>query len=246
MRTFVIIKSKEGIEMINSEFKLLNLQLVIYTPEIYYKKNIILQKIMESFSDKFDGDIISFPIPDDAPKEIPRLSLSDSQKKFKFDTSINRADFHIFLKEPFEIDTYLSFYFELIQKYIKCTNASIGRMAIVVTKFIEKENPANFLVKYFGDKTLAENKQFNDLNDFELHLRKIISLNNFKINSWVRCKNAKVSFGNNKNLDSVLVIQDMNTFSEEIELKKYSIKNLKEFINLALDEQSNILKNIFK
>lgn len=235
--------------MKNLEFKILRLQLVIYTPEIFFKKSTILQKIMESYSDKFDGDIVSIPIPDDAPKEIPRLSLFDSQKKYKFETAINRTDFHIISKESFEIESnlefYINFYLELIQKYIKCTEASIGRMAIVVTKYIEKENPTNFLVKYFYDKTLVENKHFNNLNDFELRFRKVISLKNFKINSWVRCKNAKVNFGTKKNFDSVLVIQDMNTFSEELELKKYSVQDLKEFINLALDKQSNILRNIF-
>jgi len=232
--------------MENSEFKILTLQLVIYTPEIIIKKNIILQKIMESYSDKFDGDTVSLPIPDDAPKEIPRLSLFDSQKKYKFETAISRTDFHIFSKELFEIESNLKFYFELIQKYIECTNASIGRMAIVVTKFIEKENPTNFLVKYFCDKTLIKNKHFNNLNDFELHFRKIISLKNFKINSWVRCKNALLNFGNKKNLDSILVIQDMNTlFSEELESNRYSVNDLKEFSRLALDKQSNILQKIF-
>lgn len=235
--------------MENLDFKIFTLQLVIYTPEILFKKNIVLQKIMESYSDKFDGDIVSFPIPDDAPKEIPRLSLFDSQKKYKFETAINRTDFHIFSKEPFEIESnlksYLNFYFELIQTYIKYTNANIGRMAIVATRYIEKENPTNFLVQYFCDKTLAKNKHFNNLNDFELHFRKIISLKNFKINSWVRCKNAQVNLGSKKNLDSVLVIQDMNTLSEELGSNKYSIQDLKEFINLSLDEQLNILKNIF-
>jgi hypothetical protein len=54
-----------------------------------------------------------------------------------------------------------------------------------------------------------------------------------------------VNLGSKKNLDSVLVIQDMNTLSEELGSNKYSIQDLKEFINLSLDEQLNILKNIF-
>jgi len=236
--------------MENSEFKILTLQLVIYTPEIFFKKNIILQKMMESFSDKFDGDIVSFPIPDDAPKEIPRLSLLDSKKKYKFETAISRTDFHIFSKTPFEIEsnitTYLNFYFELIQKYIECTKAKIGRMAIVVTRYIEKENPTNFLVQYFCDKTLVKNKHFNNLNNFELHFRKVIFLKDFKINNWFRCKNTQVNLEIKKNIDSILIIQDMNTLSEELESNKFSIQNLKEFIKLSLDEQSNILKNVFQ
>ena len=227
---------KEGNKMENLDFKIFSLQLVVYTPEIFFKKNIILQKIMESYADKFDGDIVSFPIPDDAPKEIPRLSIFDIQKKYKFETAISRTDFHIFAKEPLEIEfnleSYLKFYFELIQTYIKCTNANIGRMAIVATRYIEKENPTNFLVQYFCDKILVKNKHFDNLNDFELHFRKIISLKKFKINSWVRCKNTLVNLESKKNLDSVLVVQDMNTLSEELESNKYSIQDLKEFINL--------------
>jgi len=119
-------------------------------------------------------------------------------------------------------------------------------MAIVVTRYIEKENPTNFLVQYFCDKTLLKNKRFNNLNNFELHFRKVISLKNFKINNWVRCKNTQVNLENKKNIDSILIIQDMNTLSEELELKKFSIQDLKEFIKLSLDEQSNVLKNVFQ
>jgi hypothetical protein len=74
----------------------------------------------------------------------------------------------------------------------------------------------------------------------------VISLKNYKINNWFRCKNTQVNLENKKNIDSILVIQDMNTLSEELELNKFSVQNLKEFIKLSLDEQSNILKNVFQ
>ena len=70
---FAIIDSKEGVRMEKAEFKICEMQLTIFTPNIFFKKNKILKDIMESYSDKFDGDIISIPVPDDAPKEIPRV-----------------------------------------------------------------------------------------------------------------------------------------------------------------------------
>lgn len=235
--------------MNNSEFKIFSLLFTIFTPEILFKKSKILQHIMEDYSDKFDGDIISLPLPDDAPADIPRLILSDSYKKFRFEVAKSRANFHIFSKEAFEIESnfksYLDLYFDLIKKYKECTNATIGRIGIVIKKFIEKDNPTNYLFKYFCNEKLVNKEIFNYLNDFELNFRKRYSLKNFKINSWVKCKNGKLNIGNKQNLDSILVIQDINTLLEELESKNYSIQDLKKFIEITLDEQSSILKSIF-
>lgn len=235
--------------MEKAEFRIYELQLTIFTPNIFFKKNKILKDIMESYSDKFDGDFISLPIPDNAPKEIPRLILSDSDKKYRFEVAESRANFHIFSKETFEIESnlklHLNFYFQLIDKYIKSTNAIIGRMAIVINKIIEKENPTNFLVKYFLDKKFYKNIHFNNLNDFELNFRKIIPLNKINVNCWVRCRNSKAIVRNKKRFDSILVMQDINTLSEELEQKNYSIKNLEEFVKIAFDKHSEILKEIF-
>lgn len=235
--------------MNNSEFKILSLLFTTFTPEILFKKNKILKYIMEDYSDKFDGDTISLPIPDDAPEDIPRLILSDKYNKFRFEIAKSRANFHILSKEPPEIESnlesYLDFYLQLIKKYIICTSAIIGRMAVVKRKFVEKENSTNYLVKYFCNNGLVKNKHFNDLNDFELNFRKIISINDIKVNSWVRCKNAQIKFGNKQILDSILVIQDINTLSEELESKNYSIQDLKEFVDIVLSKQSDVLEDIF-
>lgn len=235
--------------MEKAEFKICEMQLTIFTPNIFFKKNKILKDIMESYSDKFDGDIISIPVPDDAPKEIPRVILSDNIKRYRFEIAESRTNFRIFSRETFEIESnlklYLNFYFQLIDKYIKSTNAIIGRIGVVINKIIEKENSANFLVKYFLNKSFLENIHFHDLNNFELNFRKIISLNKINVNSWVRCKNSKEIVRNKKRLDSILVMQDINTLSEELEQKNYSIKNLEEFVKIALDKHSEILKEIF-
>jgi hypothetical protein len=231
------------------DIKLIKLLLVIYTPEIVFKKNIILQKMMEHFSEKFDGDIQSLPIPDDAPKEIPRLVFNDSKKRYKFDIAVSRSDFNIFLNKDYEIDTNLdnivNFYYDLIKVYNKCTKARIGRIALVSTKYIEKENPSNILVNFFCNKNINVNKQFKDLNNFELHFRKVVQINNYKINNWTRIKNTKINFKNRKDIESILIIQDTNTLPEELELKNFAISDLKKFFKLTLKEQSLILKDIF-
>ena len=118
-------------------------------------------------------------------------------------------------------------------------------MGVVINKIIEKENSTNFLIKHFLNKRFLENIYFHDLNNFELNFRKIISLNKINVNSWVRFRNSKAIVRNKKRLDSILVIQDINTLSEELEQKNYSIKDLKEFVKIAFDRHSDILKEIF-
>ena len=112
---FVIIDSKEGFRMEKAEFRICEIQLTIFTPNIFFKKNKILKDIIESYSDKFDGDIISIPLPDDAPKEIPRVILSDNFKRYRFEIAESRTAFRIFTRETFEIEPnlklYLNFYF---------------------------------------------------------------------------------------------------------------------------------------
>lgn len=235
--------------MEKTEFRIYEVQLSIFTPNIYFKKNKILKDIMESYSDKFDGDIISVPIPDDAPKEIPRIILSDNNRKYKFEIAESRTNFCIFSRETFGIESnlklYLDFYFQLIGKYIKSSNAIIGRIGVVINKIIEKENSASFLVKYFLNKSFLENIHFHDLDKLELNFKKIISLNKINVNSWIRFRNSKAIVRNKKRLDSIIVMQDINTLSEELEQKNYSIKNLEKFVKVAFDKHSEILKEIF-
>ncbi len=235
--------------MKKTNFSISRILLTIFTPNIIFKKNNILKTMMESYSNEFDGDIISVPIPDDAPKEIPRIVLSDSAKTYRFEIAESRADFRIFSRVnheiEFNLDKYLSFYYKLIDKYLKTTSANIGRIGIVLNNIMEKENPANFMVKYFINDRFLKDNNFQNLNEFQLNFSKKISLNGVNANHWIKCKNIEAIGKNKKSLDFILVVQDINTPAEELEQKNYSINEIKEFVKQVNDKNTTILEEIF-
>jgi len=227
--------------MINSEkFQIVSLQISIFTPTILFSKNKILEKLMSKFSEVFDGDVVSIPLPDNAPKEIPKIILNSANKKIKLEIADNRTNFFRYRQdddEKIDLDKLFPLCIEIFTEYKECTQAIIGRLAIVTVKFVEDNNPGLTLAQHFCQERWLT-IPFNRPENFEIHAHKKYPFENFNINSWVRCK---TGFLMKNATPIILVTQDINTLAEEAEGKDFSIKELIRFLKVISKEQGHIL-----
>ena len=226
------------------EFNTLLLQFSIFTPGLHFSTNKVLGSLVSKFADTFNGNTTALPLPQDAPIEIPRIILPSADGRLKLDIAISRANFFRYLGQEEAVIDDSSFFkicLEVFKEYITCTNAKVGRLAIVAVKFIKEENPGLALAKHFCKDEWIE-QPFNHPEGFEIHSHKKYVLNDFKINSWVRCKSG---FLKKDNVKIILVEQDINTLSEEIEQNDFNIVQIKKFSNIVVKEQKSILNRYF-
>ncbi len=231
--------------MMNGDnFKLNSLQVSIFTPFASFHKNRILGKLISTFADLFNGDTLAVPIPEDAPKEIPRIILNSAGGKFKLEIAQNRVNFFRYRKDDDEeIDTsrILDISSGVLKEYKDCTHSVVGRLALVVVRSSENKNPGLALARHFcKDKWTA--KLFDRPDNFEIHSHRHYTLNEFNLNSWVRCVTGLLAKNNER---IILVTQDINTLAEELKQRDFSIGQLKSFLRIAHKEQQQILREYF-
>ena len=84
---------------------------------------------------------------------------------------------------------------------------------------------------------------FNRPENFEIHAHKTFQLRDqFKVNSWVRCKTGLEREGSNP---VVLCEQDINTVAAETDQETFSTLQMNTFFGMAADELDNILDLYF-
>jgi len=229
-----------------NDFKHLSLQFTIFTPTIAFSVGPVFAKLMATFSEIFDGNPISLPLPPDAPKDIPRIILNTKDSKIKLEISESRANLFKFfsMEEKEDLDSFVNFiglWGKFIEKYINFTNATVGRLAVVAVKGCECEDQGRVLAQHFcKPEYLIE--PFNRPENFEIHVHKRYKFDSFNVNSWVRCKTGR-STTENKPL--IIVEQDLNTLVENISETKFNNAEVKTFVTEALKEQKEILKKYF-
>jgi hypothetical protein len=231
--------------MIKAEdLRILTLQISVFSSNSNFATGKILSELSNKYGDVFDSNPTSIPLPKEAPPDLPRLILSSSDKKMKLEISANRANlFRYRTINDTVIDPkgFLDFGLEVFKDYIKYSNSIIGRLAIVSNRFIEDDNPALRLAKHFCKEKWIK-KPFNRPESFEIHSHKVYQLGEFTINSWVRCKSGSLK---NNNKPIVIVEQDINTLSDELDKKSYQNIKIKKFAGSVIKEQKEILNKYF-
>jgi len=225
-------------------FKIASLQVSIFTPDVFFSKTRVLERMIANFADSFDGDTVAIPIPENAPKEIPRITLHSADGKLKLDIAESRVNlFRYRTDSDVTIDTsqILDFSFRVIEEYKDCTQSTIGRLALVVTRFLRKEKAASTLASYFCRKKFTK-ELFDHAHNFEIHSHKKYTLKKFNVNSWVRCQAREPA---KDNPPIILVTQDINTLAEELETSDFSLDQVKAFLQVAYGEQEQILCRYF-
>src|SRR4030042_5019151 len=69
------------------------IQAAVFPPGFMFSTSEVLKRLMQLELDVFDGDPLVLPLPEDAPHEIPRITLENKEKTFKLEAAPARINF---------------------------------------------------------------------------------------------------------------------------------------------------------
>lgn len=221
---------------------------VIYTPEIdAFSATKSLAAILSKYATLFDGQLQVLPLQSDVPPEIPRIILQSQNGDYKLDIAPSQtiAYWGNAIVEPGDSvrkQNEINLLGEILESYVQDIKASVGRLAVVTTHLYQTEKPAALLIEHFCSKSTIENV-FKNSDNFEIHNHKRITLEDFSINVWVRCKTATVQ--GEADSTFILIEQDFNTLAEEVSYRRFATEQIRKFYQLSLEKTQSVLETYF-
>jgi len=232
------------------EFSPIKFMAVIFTPDFSFGDRLHLINLFKKLSgNKFDGELFSTPIPQDAPAEIPRFILNSQLENWKLEVSLERTNliFHnpafSSIPDPDALN-FGNFARELFKAYKKASKIRIQRLALVIDRVakIEDETVPQFIANTYCKDNYLE-KPFNNTSAFELHSLKKYKFKKFNLNSWVRIKSALLVETHDPVL---LMINDINTFAHiEAPDENFGIADIDRFFKNIPNHIEEILSLYF-
>lgn len=204
-------------------FPVFSCQLSVFYHCLNLPSSQILRTLLENIGSAFDGETTSFPIPNDAPSEIPRVVFVNKDPNLRFEFSLSRFNF-IRFATPVNPSVDMAQFFgeskRIYETLISKFSLVASRIAGVIVRYDDRELPGKFLADHFckDQWTIAP---FNRPESFELHAHKVFNLYEkddaaqpLLVNSWVRCKSGFRKFGAGTETSAVIVEQDLNTLAD--------------------------------
>ena len=225
-----------------------SIQASLFITNFTFSTSRILKTVLDHCSDQFDGDPTVLPLPDDAPKEIPRIILEKKDKSMKLEIAPLRLN--LFRIETQDEDTilpkkFLSTEAELLGKLIENIGADCVRMAVVLERLCPKKDSARDIAIHFSKENFMK-EPFDRPSAFELHsLKTYTFLDSFEVNSWVRIKSGKIQPEKGVFRPVIIAHQDINTLAELMDTRTYNNYDISNFFNNIFEEFDNTLKLYF-
>ena len=224
----------------NSNFKLSSIQTVLFLSDFRLTdKPSFTKELLDLTKDIFNDEPLILPIPDDAPKDIPRIILKSTNSSYYVNISLDRLDFNfrvidegVDLKFEETIDGYLNNIKKIYNLLLNYEHTRISRIGFITRFFVKVEEGApTFIKDKFLKKGLFPNARSIDISETER-----ISTGPYQLNILINIKSLKR--GGEEKFKGLLTEIDMNTIKEKdydfkieplkkllIEIKKYIINN---------------------
>lgn len=217
-------------------------QATIFTPDEEVSSKKLVQNLVPKWADHYDGEPLVIPAPDGAPREIPRLVLQKADGSERCE--ISSARINLFLegthRAPIELPEFFDASVERLLEYKELLNARAGRLAAVILRVAECQDPARFLSRHFCRERWWD-APFDRPGNFEVNAHKRYTLQgSFSVNSWVKNRAGAGQLGQFE-ARVVTVEQDINTLPEEADFKNYSEEQIRQFFGIVVEEFSEIL-----
>jgi len=221
-------------------------QATVFTPSFIFSTSEILKKLIELTSDMLDGDPTVLPLPEDAPHEIPRITLESKEKTYRLEVAPARISFFqnkIKEEDKVEPQEFVQRAGEVLINLLNSIGVNCGRIAAVINRFSYQDNPGKEIALHFCKDNFIE-APFDRPSEFELHsLRKYDFLQSVKVNSWVRIRSGGIKPEDGLFRPVVFAHQDINTLAEET--KTYNSEEILSFYKGVCSEFDKILKLYF-
>jgi hypothetical protein len=191
-----------------------------------------------------DADLMSMPLPDDAPVELPQVVLTSKDKALRLDLSkgviVLTWDTTIGTDTP--IADLLILVADLFTKLLQASETALGRIGMVLERTAEIDNPGMALAKQLARAELLSGP-LNRPEGFEFHAHKVFELReNLPVNSWIRFRTLKQQADH---YNQIQVTQDINTTGEGAGLGQFTETAMRAFFSASLAEFDSILDRYF-
>jgi len=225
-----------------------SIQASLFVSTLVFSSSKFLRTILDLCSDKFDGNPVVLPIPEDAPREIPRIILERKDKSLKLEISPVRFNlFRYKTKDEHKvlINEFLKTDVELLNNINKKIGSDCVRLAVVLERYCPRKEPAKDIATHFCKKNYIK-APFDRPSSFELHsFKKYELIKSFDVNSWVRIKSGRVQFEKGVSRPIIIAHQDINTSPEPMDKRVYKDADISKFFNNVANELDEILKLYF-
>ncbi len=231
-----------------NNFDVASIQATIFTPGLSFSQAKILTYILTDWGKVFDGESVSLPtLEGEVPLQIPRILITSADNNYKIEVAPARLNI-FWLRSKKDDKASVKEFHKLVpgifEGYRSLTGAQVGRVASVITRIINSDDPANIISNKFCRTELNESI-FKNAESFELHShKKYTFVNKYNINSWVRLRTG--FFGPRETNQKVLSVeQDINTLNEESNTRDFTDSEITTFFSIVDDEMDSILSKYF-
>jgi hypothetical protein len=222
------------------EYRTVAYQAVAFTPDEAVSGPKLLRALGKDWFAQFDAEPSVFGLPDEAPREIPRVVLATADQAYRCEVSSERiaifwriTDSSTDAVSPSE---FFSFASKWISKYMKLSAARVARLGALRTTLLDVEAPGRFLAARFcRDRMLAG--PLRAVDGFELHAHERLTLKRglaepHSVNSWIRNKTANLA-QDGVTRPVAIVEQDINTLSEDSQVREFSATQIRALFGAA-------------
>ena len=231
------------------DFTLDSVQVAIFTPEPNaFVPGKAISAILSHFEDRFDGEMQVLPLPADFPHQFPRVTLQSSDNRWQLAMGPARTDAfwrNVPVRSTAALATMVDDCAEMPQRYVEALGISVARVALVLQRFCPAPDPANTLIERFCNES-SRREPLNRSTAFEVHNHKVYRPQqagiDYSINSWVRCKSAKLTADDQP---VIAVEQDLNTLAEEPGDRRFDAPFVGAFCSMAAIEADQIIRKYF-
>ena len=200
--------------------------------------------MLGTYPERLSGQLLSMPLSNDDPPEIPRVVLQSPEGGWRVQFSPVRMDAVRSLlttEEAVDLEQAVHACRDMVTHYAQETGAAVNRLALVVTRRCPTEKPAEWLISRFCNEA-SQREPLSHSATFELHNHKVYApLGQTALNSWVRCKSA----AHTRDGPVVVVVQDLNTASTDEKERLYGPEDVTKFFDLVRTEADTIFDKYF-
>ena len=209
----------------------------IFTPGVSELSTNLIGKLLEELSD-LNSPPIAMPIPENMPKEIPRVLLKSGDGSIEARLAPARSDIIWRRSTPEtkpmpDLAQIVSSYLVRIHLII---NNPLARFGFIANHFLEADDPSSYLANSFASESARE-RILHPIQQFEIHWLLHEILDEFgTVNHWVRLRSATINRGSDSEDAPVISIEnDVNTVVSEIPSNFFEHSQIPGFFSAAAD-----------
>jgi len=236
------------------EFTVTKVLSAIFTPDFNITNFLKIANLASNLlGDRLDGEPTILPIPQDAPADIPRITLQSSDKLLSLTVAPSRTnlEFRIPLESIINVIDYSSYYSDMPQflaKFSAKLDLNVQRLGYVTDRLIIKEDALSLIMEGFCKKDqIIKGRPFHNPKRFEIHSLKKYDWEGFQLNSWVRLKYLPIKIKDEEIKPALLVENDLNTLSyEEDPGAEFKTTDIEKYFNNIPNHLERILNLYFE